>query len=961
MGIPSFYRWVSDRYPQSVVNVVEDIPSYVNGVLVPVDVSRPNPNEIEFDNLYLDMNGIIHPCFHPEGKPAPKSYDEVFKAIFRYIDRIFTMIRPRKLLYMAIDGVAPRAKMNQQRSRRFRAAKDAADVAAEAEKLRNNFESHEKKLEDLELIENLDSNIITPGTEFMATLSSALQYYIHLRLNRDPGWQSVKVILSDASVPGEGEHKIMSYIRLQRNLPGFDPNTCHCLYGLDVRAVQSNRKFNKGARITSECKGENVLMNEMIDDAPRQPFQFLKIWILREYLEHDLIPSKAVKADLERLIDDFVFMCLLVGNDFLPHIPSLEISEGAIDLLMAVYKKEFVQMGGYLTNSFEVDLGRVEHFILEVGSYEDAIFRRRGQTDLNSQNFNSGFSLALSNDTVSGNGVVDQIRLGEEGWKERYYSEKFDVMTEEDREKIKRSAVLHYVEGMCWVMQYYYQGVCSWQWFYPYHYAPFASDFRGLSQLEICFIQGNPFKPFDQLMGVLPAARSLMRDSASPIADFYPTDVYSSHQAVCKLPFIEESRLLAEIKKVEHTLTDEEKQRNSSSMDVLFVHISIPLATKICSFYEQNKDHPKLSKVKVKKRIDPRISDGMSGYIYLSKKNICLPEVHSPIGDMGSITKNQVISVFYKCPSCHTHIPRPPEGVNPHGKVISKKDVLPQPILFHERSAVRGRVFSQRPVHKSISGPFLAKLSHKLVQKFYTEKKLVTNGDKETRHQANKPSPDKEETLEKKQKTCNASHENGMLGKRRQRDPDQETEKPSFDTRETVKEKHMNYKTSCKDGVLGKRRQWYAKPNHVNNKRQRTNPFDDFDVGVVQAAWTRRSRGEAAKRPSRKSWKQRTDMYMRPFLLNVFFSKRYVHAKVVHRGTSKVVSVASTNAKDLRNTLPSLIDVDACRTIGRLIAERSKEADVFAVSFEPRKDERVEGRLGIVIDTIKENGIIFVD
>ncbi|KAK1326384.1 5'-3' exoribonuclease 4 [Acorus calamus] len=885
MGIPSFYRWVSDRYPQSVVNVVEDIPSYVNGVLVPVDVSRPNPNEIEFDNLYLDMNGIIHPCFHPEGKPAPKSYDEVFKAIFRYIDRIFTMIRPRKLLYMAIDGVAPRAKMNQQRSRRFRAAKDAADLAAEAEKLRNNFESHEKKLEDLEPIENLDSNIITPGTEFMATLSSALQYYIHLRLNRDPGWRSVKVILSDASVPGEGEHKIMSYIRLQRNLPGFDPNTCHCLYGLDadlimlalatheihfvilredVRAVQSSRKFNKGARITSECKGGNVLMNEMIDDAPRQPFQFLKIWVLREYLEHDLIPSKAAKADLERLIDDFVFMCLLVGNDFLPHIPSLEISEGAIDLLMAIYKKEFVQMGGYLTNSFEVDLGRVEHFILEVGSYEDAIFRRRGQlikesiqfrrpsinhvstmmsittkkgslnfwssfaskspsisqtsnsTDLNSQSSKSGFSPALSNDTVSCNGVVDKIRLGEEGWKERYYSEKFDVMTEEDREKIKRSAVLHYVEGMCWVMHYYYQGVCSWQWFYPYHYAPFASDFHGLSQLEICFIQGNPFKPFDQLMGVLPAAsahalplsyRLLMRDTESPIADFYPTDFMLdmngkrfSWQAVCKLPFIEESRLLAEIKKVEHTLTDEEKQRNSSSMDVLFVHISIPLATKICSFYEQNKDHPKLSKVKVKKRIDPRISDGMSGYIYLSKKNICLPEVHSPIGEMGSITKNQVISVFYKCPSSHTHIPRPPEGVNPPGK-----------------------------------------------------------------------------------------------------------------------------------------------------------------VGVVQAAWTRRSRGEAAKRPSRKSWKQRTDMYMRPFLLNVFFSKRYVHAKVVHRGTSKVVSVASTNAKDLRNTLPSLIDVDACRTIGRLIAERSKEADVFAVSFEPKKDERVEGRLGIVIDTIKENGIIFVD
>ncbi|XP_020275635.1 uncharacterized protein LOC109850121 [Asparagus officinalis] len=131
-------------------------------------------------------------------------------------------------------------------------------------------------------------------------------------------------------------------------------------------------------------------------------------------------------------------------------------------------------------------------------------------------------------------------------------------------------------------------------------------------------------------------------------------------------------------------------------------------------------------------------------------------------------------------------------------------------------------------------------------------------------------------------------------------------------------------------------------------------------VGVVHAAWTRRSRGEAAKRPNKKSWKQRTDMYMRPFLLNVFFSKRFIHAKVVHRGTSKVVSVASTNARDLRNTLPSLIDDDACRTVGQLIAERSKEADIYAMSFEPKKNERIEGKLGIVLDTIKENGIILV-
>lgn len=99
---------------------------------------------------------------------------------------------------------------------------------------------------------------------------------------------------------------------------------------------------------------------------------------------------------------------------------------------------------------------------------------------------------------------------------------------------------------------------------------------------------------------------------------------------------------------------------------------------------------------------------------------------------------------------------------------------------------------------------------------------------------------------------------------------------------------------------------------------------------------------------------------MRPFLLNVFFSKRFIHAKVMHRGTSKVISVATTNAKDLRNTLPSLTDNSACRVIGKLIAERSKEADVFAIAYEPEKNQRIEGRLAIILDTIQENGIIFV-
>lgn len=717
MGVPALFRWLSVKYPKIVEQVVEEQPKEVDGRVVPVDISGPNPNGTEFDNLYLDMNGIIHPCCHPENqvnishiiiisnilKAAPPTEQDMMVEIFKYIDRIMGMVRPRKLLYLAVDGVAPRAKMNQQRSRRFRAAMEASE---KLEQQKNN-EDYEEDEED-EAAEVFDSNCITPGTPFMKLVSESLKYYTVERLNNDPAWRDVKVIFSDASVPGEGEHKIMDFIRRQRLDPSYDPCTKHVIYGLDadlimlsmathepyfkvlredVFAEMNNnnnncRKCKKPGHWADSCPGiidEPEKTSEADGEYKliQKPFIFLDIPTLREYLEAEMKPSGEVpfKFNGDRAIDDWIFLCFFVGNDFLPHLPSLEIREGAIDILIDIYKRNASKLGGYICKDGMVNLERVAVIMAELGKVEEVIFRkrrekeerrmdnakrrkessqdaeareeyRRAQIALHQaqqqekqqqqepvlqqlppeamdgsvdnadlvkkraelRQLNIAAAKALkdqlqvkeTDSTVSSKkrpavendeDPADNVRLWEPGAKDRYYHAKFHIDPSTDQEFIAKVA-RSYVEGLCWVMAYYYQGCPSWKWFYPYHYAPFASDLTEIGSMHIRFELGEPFRPFDQLMGVFPAAssthipepfRPLMTEADSDVIDFYPETFHidmngkrAAWQGVALLPFIDETRLLAALERVYPSLTPEQIRLNARGDPRLFSHASRP-------------------------------------------------------------------------------------------------------------------------------------------------------------------------------------------------------------------------------------------------------------------------------------------------------------------------------------------------------------------------------------------------
>lgn len=274
---------------------------------------------------------------------------------------------------MAIDGVAPRAKMNQQRSRRFRSAKESNDRILEAK----------RKGEDIpeDIDDAFQSNMITPGTPFMARLTAQLKYFINKKISEDADWRGVQVVLSGHEVPGEGEHKIMEYIRLAKAQPQYNPNTRHCLYGLDADLIMLG--------LLSHDPHFCLLREEVLFGPARAKsagkglestnFFLMHLSLLREYLDIEFADLKNVMPasnpyDLEHIIDDFILLAIFIGNDFLPHLPGLHINEGAFNLLFGIYKEIIPRAGGYLNEHGVLNLPRLQLVLDKLADFEKETF-----------------------------------------------------------------------------------------------------------------------------------------------------------------------------------------------------------------------------------------------------------------------------------------------------------------------------------------------------------------------------------------------------------------------------------------------------------------------------------------------------------------------------------------------------------------------------------------------------------
>uniref|UniRef100_A0A8B9C2A9 5'-3' exoribonuclease 1 n=1 Tax=Anser brachyrhynchus TaxID=132585 RepID=A0A8B9C2A9_9AVES len=600
MGVPKFYRWVSERYPcLSQVLKEHQIP--------------------EFDNLYLDMNGIIHQCSHPNDDDVHFriSEDKIFADIFHYLEVLFRIIKPRKVFFMAVDGVAPRAKMNQQRGRRFRSAKEAED------KIKKALE----KGETLPTEARFDSNCITPGTEFMARLHEHLKYFVNMKISTDKSWQGVTVYLSGHETPGEGEHKIMEFIRSEKAKPHHDPNTRHCLYGLDADLIMLGLTSHEAhfALLREEVRFGGKKSQRAC--APEETtFHLLHLSLMREYIDYEFSPVKdkiPFEYDIERIIDDWILMGFLVGNDFIPHLPHLHINHDALPLLYRTYMAILPELGGYINENGHLNLKRFEKYLTRLSDFDREHFsevfvdlkwfeskvgnkylneaagiaaeeaRNNKQKKQKAQENSLCLAALEKNEVVTARSKSvledepeddDLFETEFRQYKRTYYMTKMGVEVVSDDFLADQAEC--YVQAIQWILHYYYHGVQSWSWYYPYHYAPYLSDIRNISELKIKFELGKPFMPFEQLLAVLPAAskdllpkcyQHLMISQDSPIIEYYPpdfkTDLNGKQQeweAVVLIPFIDEKRLLQAMESCNKCLKEEEKRRNTHSACLMY-------------------------------------------------------------------------------------------------------------------------------------------------------------------------------------------------------------------------------------------------------------------------------------------------------------------------------------------------------------------------------------------------------
>lgn len=472
MGIPSYFAFIIKNFPQIIKKYVTD----------------------SVDNLYIDSNSIVYDCVHSiEFTGNREEYEkQIIHRVCEVIDGYCLTIKPKYVL-IALDGVAPVAKLNQQKTRRYKSW------------FTNEMEKQIKPSQPQDMKWNTTS--ITPGTIFMDNLNNYIhEYFISKNITKT---KNIRFGFSGSDEPGEGEHKIFNKIRSEKE---FHKNSNTIVYGLDADLIMLCL-HHKHLCNTLNLYRETPQFIKQIDTTlnPNEVYT-LDICLLTEKII-DTMTDTYNKND-NNLIHDYIFICFMLGNDFMPHHPAFNIRQNGIHVLLDKYKFLYSSKKNFcLTKDGGIVWNNVRKYITLLSEQEEELFQeehnkkhkleKRYLPNTTEDELWSKFQVIPSFERST----EHFINPNELGWQSRYYKMLFHINNDSDRIK---NISFNYLEALEWTFSYYTTGCKDWHWKYDYNYAPLFKDLiKYIPFFETELIEMKEARPVEsmvQLAYVIPTS-----------------------------------------------------------------------------------------------------------------------------------------------------------------------------------------------------------------------------------------------------------------------------------------------------------------------------------------------------------------------------------------------------------------------------------------------------------------------
>ena len=391
------------------------------------------------DNLYLDSNSIIYDMVS-----TMKNEQDLIKKVCEKIDYYLNLIEP-KCVFIAFDGIPPMAKVKQQRERRFKGWLTQTPSA-------------------------WNTIQITPGTTFMNELDKGLTHYFRNHASRYDFFK-----LSTSKEAGEGEHKLFEWIRTH---PELHQDKKTLIYGLDSDLIVLSLQHLQ--------YGEIRLLREapafMLSD---RELHILDIPLLAKSIEEVIGKDK---------LSDYILMTLFLGNDFMPHFPSIQLRTNGFDILFQIYIST-IEPNEYLFQK-EIQWNMLEKFIKALACKEEMCMikeyhsRNRYQVDTSTEEKRQLNTPMLKREKEH---FICPIK---KGWQKRYY----DTLLPVDPKIVSD----HYLKMFAWNMKYYTKGCTDWSYAYPYSYPPLLEDLAKYVKPSVEFSCNKVLSEEELLSYVLP-------------------------------------------------------------------------------------------------------------------------------------------------------------------------------------------------------------------------------------------------------------------------------------------------------------------------------------------------------------------------------------------------------------------------------------------------------------------------